>query len=370
MGKKKRILMYALTASASGITQYILNSVDRFDLEAYHFDFVSFRNERLRQWAEAHGATYYEMDVSLYKQPLQYRRYLKRIFSAGYDVVHFHLSSVSDLRQFRYAKACGIPRVIVHSHSSYLDCSNQRKRALFTKIHLRKRRRLPRYADVLCACSSAAAQWMYGGAIPAEEIRFLHNGIDIDRFQYREDVRTAVRKELGVSENTLVVGHVGRFTYQKNHDFLLHVFSEIQRVCPNSRLLLLGGGEKEAEIKRSIQQLAIVGAVSFGGVHANVAEFYQAMDLFILPSHFEGLPIVGVEAQASGLPCLFSSEIAREAAVLEDSCMFLSLNDSYEKWAENAFHIDRPARPQCAGRVREQGYSLEAQIQELEALYR
>ncbi len=366
---EKKVLIYALTGSTSGITQYILNYVDQFDLEKYQFDFVSYQNDKLKKWADEHEARYYNMNVSLYKQPLQYKRYLEQIFSSGYDVVHFHLSSVSDLRQFRYAKVMGIPRIIVHSHSSFLDCSNRHKRQLFTKIHLHKRKFISRYADCYCACSAMAAEWMFGSEIDPKRISILHNGIDVNRFAYRSDVRVKVRTLLGISDEILVVGHVGRFTYQKNHEFLLRVFAQIVLQHPNACLLLLGEGENENDIKKLAHQLFLDGKVYFVGSHEDISDFYQAMDLFVLPSRFEGLPIVGIEAQASGLPCLFSSEITQEAAVLENSCRFLPLNSSYASWAEAALNINRPDRSPCAALVRKQGFSIENQIKELKALY-
>ena len=139
--------------------------------------------------------------------------------------------------------------------------------------------------------------------------------MDISRFVFDEKKRTEMRQELGIN-NEYVIGHVGRFNLQKNHEYLLRIFKEVRVRVPDAKLLLLGDGELFSSIKKLAEEFEIADSVIFAGVHKDVEDYYQAMDIFVLPSLFEGLPVTGIEAQYSGLPCLFSDEITKEVKIL------------------------------------------------------
>ena len=169
---------------------------------------------------------------------------------------------------------------------------------------------------------------MFGNKINFE---LIPNAINMDKFKYSNAIRQEVRKELGIN-NQLVIGNVGRFNLQKNHCFLLDIFNEIHEVFPNTLLLLVGNGELEKKIKEKIDELNLNSNVKLLGIRNDVDRIYQAMDLFVMPSLFEGLPLTGVEAQASKLKCFFSDVITREVAIT-DNVKFISLKLTAKEWA-------------------------------------
>ena len=178
----------------------------------------------------------------------------------------------------------------------------------------------------------------YGGMLQAYatvsmlEERGIPNGIELNKYAYNSDVRKVMRKRLGV-EDKFVIGNVGRFSAQKNHTFLIDIFNKVQQRNSNTVLLLFGVGELMEMIKTKVRDLGIEDKVIFYGVSNEMGKMWQAMDVFVMPSLHEGLPVTGVEAQASGLPCVFADTITKEIG-LTDNCQFLSLNDSEERWIE------------------------------------
>ena len=181
-------------------------------------------------------------------------------------------------------------------------------------------------ANYYCACGEEAGKFLF----PGKEYAVIPNAIETDKFRYDKEIRDRKRKELGIN-NEMVLGHVGRISYQKNHKFLIEIFYEILKKNNNALLLLVGIGEKEEEVKKQIVELGISNKVRFLGNRADVFELYQAMDAFVLPSFFEGIPVVGIEAQYAGLPCFFSDKVPKEVA-FSDNCSFIGLSKSVVQW--------------------------------------
>ena len=182
-------------------------------------------------------------------------------------------------------------------------------------------------------CSELAGRWLFGNKeYDKGNIYLLNNAIDLDKFKYNESLRKEKRKELGINDDTLVIGHVGRFVEQKNHRFLIDIFNEIHKKNNNSVLLLAGQGPLMDEIKNKVISLKLEKNVKFLGQRNDIDKLYQAFDVFLLPSLYEGLPVVGVEAQATGLLCELSNDMTKEIKVL-DTTRFVSLNTSAEEWA-------------------------------------
>lgn len=362
----KRILIYAPTAPSSGITQYILNMLDQLDKQAFAFDIASFQNPRLREWAEQHGGQYFELNISPYKRPIAYKRHLYSIFRRGYDVVHFHLTSIADLRPFRYAKRAGIPHVMVHSHNTQSDLVSSWRRKVFGTLHTLLRHRAARYADTLCACSYEAARWMFGNRHAPKAI-LLKNAIDEQLFAYNPDIRQQQRQELGVGD-AFLVGHVGRFSYQKNHAFLLDIFVAVKQLLPDAKLLLVGSGETLPEVRRRIEMEGLSDSVLFIPFSSEVHKLYQAMDVFVLPSRFEGLPFTLIEAQASGTFC-FVSDAVTESAKITGIMRFLPLQQP-EVWAREMVNTCyQKEKYLTASDIIQAGYSLQSQVQQLAKIY-
>ncbi len=297
-----------------------------------------------------------------------YRNTLKLLRDGGYDCVHIHGDVAYLLLIFaKAARKAGVQKIILHSHAAGIDGGSRRLKAA---LHRLCRGALRRNATDFAACSDVAAAWMYPG-LDASRVRMVVNGIEVDRFAWDPAVRRRIRGELRL-EDAFVVGHVGRFAYQKNHEYLLEAFAAMRRRIPNARLLLVGEGVLFDETREKAERLGVAGDVIFYGASRDVGGLMQAMDLFALPSRFEGLPVVGVEAQAAGLPVLFSDRITRQAGLTE-GVRFLPIDDaSAERWGEAARNVaEGPAWDRAKGceRVRRAGFTIENTVRAFLALY-
>ncbi len=264
-----------------------------------------------------------------YQKVFKYQKSLQKIFKENnYKIVHSHINTLSVFPLYA-AKKANIPIRIAHSHST----SNKKE----WKKNLLKQILKPfskTFANNYFACSEYAGKWLFGEKeFNKGNIYVLNNAIDIDKFKYNEKIRNEIRKELNINKDTLVIGHIGRFVKQKNHDFLIDIFNEYTKLNNNTVLLLIGQGPLEEEIKEKVNKLNLENKVKFLGQREDVNELYQAIDIFLLPSLYEGLPVVGIEAQASGLLCLLSDEMTKETKVL-NTALFMSLSDAPESWAK------------------------------------
>ena len=223
----------------------------------------------------------------------------------------------------------GVQTRIAHSHST-TNKAEWKKNLIkgilkpFSKVFA---------TDYMC-CSEYAGRWLFGDkAYNSGKVYLLNNAINVEKFLFNEPIREKVRKNLNIQDNTIVIGHIGRFVKQKNHDFLIDIFNQIHKKNENTILLLVGQGPLQDEIKSKVDILGLNSCVSFLGQRNDVDEMYQAFDVFILPSLYEGLPVVGVEAQSSGLLCIFSDDMTKETKIL-DSTKFVSLSESADYWSK------------------------------------
>jgi len=264
------------------------------------------------------------------KQLVCYWRLKKLLKTEDYDAVHIHGDVANKLLVSGLAAKHGkVKKIILHSHASGVDGNH---RAMKILIHKLCRNLLKNVGSEYVACSDLAAEWMFPH-IKKEQIVIVNNGVDLDRFRFCEEIREIQRKKLG-AENQLLIGHVGRFCYQKNHDYLLAVISEVKKRGIKAKFLLVGEGPEEERIKRKVKEEDLGEYVIFYGVSDQIQELFQAMDIFVLPSHFEGLPIVGVEAQAAGLPVIFSDKITREARLTENVAYLGIEQENLTEWAD------------------------------------
>lgn len=195
-----------------------------------------------------------------------------------------------------------------------------------------------RYVDVKIAPSDLAAKYTFEKkAFEQGQVTILHNAVDINKYAYNPDERLRVRNELGIYEKTMLVGHVGRFSQQKNHCFLIDIYEKILQKVPDSRLVLVGTGELQEEIKEKAKRLNILDKVIFTGVRKDVPSILSGVDVFVFPSFYEGMPNTVIEAQATGLPCVISDTITKEADIT-GLIKYKSLQDSAEEWAQEAIN--------------------------------
>ena len=189
------------------------------------------------------------------------------------------------------------------------------------------------FATDYFACGKAAGEYLFGKKnVDNGKVKIINNAVDVERFSFNKDIRDTIRKKFNIDKNDIIIGHVGRFFAQKNHIFLIEIFNELNRINSNYKLYLFGNGELFDKIKEKVSKCGLDDSVKFMGVRNDINDWYQAMDLFILPSLYEGLPVVGVEAQMSGLPCYFSSTITDEIKITKNA-KFIGLNDSSKEWA-------------------------------------
>lgn len=326
-GHPMRIAQMLNRMDSGGIEAVVMNYYRHIDHSKVQFDFYFAEGSTFpqREELERLGAGIYP--VPAYSHPLAYHRALYRAFREhGYKVVHAHLSTMSVFALFPAWRA-GVPVRICHNHST--AHWGEGKKTLL-KYLLRPFNKV--FATDWFACGEKAGRWMYGGrAFDKGKVHVMPNAIDTEKFAFDPAARVQLREELDIPQDAFVVGHVGRFMYQKNHMFLLDVFAKLMETRKDARLLLVGEGELEEQIKLRAAQIGVKDKTIFAGVRSNMQEVYSAMDIFCLPSYYEGVPVVALEVQANGLPCLFSDVITPEV-ILATNAMRIPLGNTVE-WA-------------------------------------
>ena len=324
-------------------------------------------NEKYRQIVEEHGGAAYALNLPF--QPGKSRMNIAEPFREflqdhAYDVVHIHSGSISALAVMSsVADTAGVKKVIVHSHVAG-DKDNLRHKILRFVASLS----MKRHVSVYCACSKEAAEWKFAPQY-ARRTHVIKNGIDTERFAFNEEKRNEYRKKLGINDECFVLGHVGRFTYQKNQAFLIDIFMRLIERVPDSKLLLVGDGEDREKIETQIKILKLTDKVILTGNVKNVQDYLQAMDVFVLPSHFEGFPIVGVEAQTAGLPVVLSDTITQDVK-LTDNTMFLSLKDTpISVWTDEILRLKNYKREDGAEKIKDAGYDIKSTAETIRKLY-
>lgn len=275
-----------------------------------------------------------------------------------YKIVHSHLDCMAGI-PLKYAKRNGVSVRIAHAHNS-----NQNKDMKYL-LKLLYKRKIPNYSSHLFACSAMAGNWMFGG----EAFSVLPNAIDARQYEYDEAVREKVRNAFEVAPDTVVVGHVGRFSEQKNHSFLIDIFAEVAKLHPNSRLLLVGDGELRQGITEKCEKMGLSDLVIFAGLREDVPELLQAMDVFVLPSHYEGMPLVLIEAQASGLPSIRSDKVPAECEKTHGLVKEVKLSDSALQWAHQALDVRKIPRRSTFEEIQAAGFDIYDNARKLEQFY-
>lgn len=349
-----------------GVESVVMNYYRHIDRTKIQFDFICDEDSTNIPYEEIEKLGGKVILIPPYQKVFKYHKVLKKILKdADYKIVHSHINTLSVFSLFA-AKCARIPVRIAHSHST-TNKKEKRKNAL--KQLLRTFSKL--FATDYMCCSELAGRWLFGNKeYDKGNVYLLNNAIDIDKFKYNEEVRKRIREELNIQDNTLVIGNVGRFVEQKNHRFLIEIFNEIHKQNDNSILLLAGQGPLMGEIKIKVKNLGLEKCVKFLGQRKDINELYQAFDVFCLPSLYEGLPVVGVEAQATGLLCVFSKDMTKETKILE-STQFLSLNQKASEWAK--IILDKSelnCKKDTSKEMSENGFDINIEANKLEKIYR
>ena len=365
-----RVLQIGMTKNIGGLETYLMQQFDYLDKSQVTYDFVNitsedeivFKNKILQAGSLIYGIR------SRHSNPIRhYWQWIKLLhhIAADYRAIVLISNSISYVFPIFIARFFGIPMRIMHSHNSGFE----QKIGLIKKIIISINRKLLKWgASDYFACSQLAGKWMFGKQTP---FRVIPNAIECNKFKFNPSIRADVRKALQI-EGKFVVGHVGRFTYQKNHAFLIQIFREIHKINSQSVLLLIGDAVGDMSYyesaKKQIEKEGLTDCVKFLGMRDDVPQLMQAMDCFLLPSRFEGLPVVGIEAQAAGLACFFSDTITREVGITE-LAEFISLNKSIQHWANiinKKKHIDREF---AAKKVANAGYDISNIASEMQQYY-
>lgn len=327
---KKRICNIVCDITSGGVESVLINYFSRMDLSNYELDLMTY-GIASESCAEKFRKLGFNIIVVPPKREGFFRsvREMDKVIKAGkYDILHAHLTEWNCIPMFLGWKD-GVKMRISHSHMADFPKGWKAKLLLYVQKLLNKG-----FANILCACGDDAAKYLYGQkTIKRGKVRIINNAIDVERFKPNETVRKAVRDELGISEKTLCVGHIGRFLEQKNHTFLIDVYAELKKLREDSCLILLGIGPLEEEIKEKVNKLGLSSSVMFLGIRDDPERLYQAMDVFCLPSLYEGLPVVGIEVQAAGVPCVMSDKVSQKVKITSLVNM-LGLEEEAKTWAE------------------------------------
>lgn len=334
-----------------GLETMLMNYYRQIDREKIQFDFMVHRDD------EGH----YDKEIiklggKIYKMPQikpgNYRLYFKRLedFFAShseYKVVHSHINENSSF-VLRAAKKAGITCRIAHSHLSDLEIDYKFPFRIYARYHMKNN---PTH---YFACSNKAGQWLFGNKIAKSKNMFvLNNAVNTKEFVLKDSTRRKIREDLGLL-NKLVIGHIGRFNKQKNHEFLIDIFRAVHQKRSDAVLILIGDGDLRKQIEDKVEGLGLSESVKFLGIRSDIPNLLQGMDLFLFPSLFEGLPVVLIEAQAAGLKCIVSNTITQECDIT-GRIDFLSLRKPPEEWASHILSSSFE-HEDTSGKIRESGY--------------
>lgn len=352
-----------------GQESYLMNMYRNIDRTRVQMDFftpftvdnpgLKAEIESMGGYVYAAGHTFGDKNNADFKASLQ--SFLK---DHWYPIVHFHSGSTYALMEgSKLAHEAGIPNILVHSHCGGFDNLKYRIIKTISVPYLMK------YPTRYLACSDLAAKWKFPKKIINEhQYTVLKNAVDLDVFRFNPEWNDEIRKELNIAPETIVVGHVGRFSTQKNHAFLIDIFQALHKKHPDSILLLAGSGELQDEIRTKVHNLGLDSSVRFLGLRKDIGKLMNAMNVFVLPSFFEGLPVVGVEEQCTGLPVVTSTDVAHELPI-ESLSLYLPLSDSPEQWAMEALKKARRPRVDTRSQIIDAGYEVHSAAKKLEDLY-
>lgn len=322
----------------------------------------------LEEKAIKSGAKVIHQPDSVHGYFAEYKNLKKVMRDGNYDVVHSHLMFYSGL-VMRAAYKAGVKKRIPHSHMTNPCMENRNfiKRRMFDVYSFLMKRWLNKYGTDLIACGPETGEYLYGKKSFEKRGIILNNGIDLSSYKYDPALREKVRNEFNLG-NRLVIGHVGRLNYVKNHKFLIDVFYEVQKQTPDSCLLIVGDGEERSNVEGKAKELGIMDKVIITGVRNDVFRLLQAMDVFVFPSLYEGLPVTLIEAQATKLPCLISDSVSRYSKQNEN-VEFISLSQTAEKWAQDAVMLAKSDRNSVSCEKLIKAYDINEVAKELEKIY-
>lgn len=339
-----RIFMIGMSTDKGGVEAYITNLCSKLDKEKYEVVFC---------WPEM------QIDGKLWICPsnrhnyLKYVRFWRKFYKENhFDVLYLNTCDVVSIDQLKFAKSAGIPIRIIHSHNTNNQQGIQRKMSSFHQLSERRNRQtLHQYATHLFACSQTAGDWMFDG----RAYHIIKNGIQLSKYQFDYEKRVRIREKFGYSEERLV-GIIGRLDPQKNTFFAVRIL-ETLLLRDRIKAVFVGDGEQRFEVETVVKNAGLEQKIRFVGAVDNVNEWMSAIDCLLMPSLFEGLPFVLVEAQAAGLPCVISSAVSEEAN-LTGLVEYIDLTEETEVWADRILEACQKERLDTTQQLIDAGYSI------------
>lgn len=352
----KRIFMVGMSRNKGGVESYIANlaahlNADEFQL-VYDGPEIVLDGEKWKRPANRHN--YFKWYL-----------FWKKFFRKGhFDCLYVNACDIVSIDLLRFGRSAGIPVRILHSHSSGNQQGITKKLSLFHRIcEWRNRKVLHKYATHLLACSKVAGEWMFDG----RPFQIVKNGIDLDKYAYRDGYRVKCRSAFNIDVHSPLVGCIGRLSPEKNPLRSMEIAGEVLRLCPDAHIVFIGDGELRPAVQQKAVDVGVADKVMFTGAVDNVNEWLSAVDCLMMPSLFEGLPFVLVEAQAAGLPCIVSSAVSKEAD-LTGLLKFVSLNESSAVWAQEILAHCVGQRPDTSRLLTDAGYSINESTKSIEKM--
>lgn len=365
MVEPMRVLQVFAQMNRGGAETMIMNLYRNIDRTKIQFDFVVHTEEEciFDKEIRGYGGRIYRIPRYIGKNHFAYKKAWVDFFKKypNYRIIHGHVRSTASI-YLKIAKENGLI-TIAHSHniSSGKGISAQIKNILQNSIR--------HHADYMFACSKLAGIWLFGEeATKSDGFYLFNNAIESKKFIFNSEIRNQMRDELDI-KNKFVVGHVGRFHPQKNHEFLLEIFNSIKQKVENAVLLLVGDGELRNHILNKAELMGIRDDVIYLGVRSDISDIYQAMDVFVFPSNYEGLGIVAVEAQASGLSTFVSSKVVPDEAKVSPLMHAISLKKSADYWAKEIINKSNSKRLNMQENIIRAKYDIDESVEWLTDFY-
>lgn len=359
-----KILQIFTVLNKGGAETNLMNYYRNMDRSQFQIDFLVHRETGFfEEELIKSGSKIFRLPAILPWKLKEYKKAVKNFFEEhnDYDIIH---GQCSELGVFIYeeAKRRGIPVIIAHAHNNRMD----RDKKLLFRLMWKKRMR--KSINAYFTCGKEAAENLFGKKL-SEKSYQMNNAIEVEDFQFNQEVREKKRKELQ-AEDTINLVNIGRFNTQKNQSFLFDIFAELIKRNKKYKLFLVGQGELESQLREKAKQLQIEQDVEFLGLRNDISELLQAMDVFVFPSLFEGFGIAFLEAQATGLKCVVSDNIANEAHIVKNNIVEISLKNSAQQWAEKIAEINNFERKNVTTLIKEKGYDIKENAQKLEKKYK
>lgn len=351
----------------SGVTTVVLNYLLHMDRSDIRIDVIALStsdSDVVEELVDSGINVHFMPGLSLLKIRSYYQFWHDFFQNNKYDIIHSHFNQI-DYIVFSVGKHYGIKEFISHSHSTRL--SHKRWKSVRNYIMCYPARKLStRWA----ACSDAAGVAFYGESfLQSPKSMKVNNAVDCKMFQYDSLTRNAMRTRYSILGDIKVLVCIGTFKYEKNQVYILPILRELLAKSDNYRLIFVGGGSMLENIKKKVDGMGLSQYVIFTGVVSNVKDYYQMADVLLMPSLYEGLPMVGIEAQVSGLPCIFSDKITQEVNLNVNSNMYISLEAPVIEWIKGIRFLSNLSCRKNSENIRNCGYDIDFEAEKLKCKY-